>query len=144
MSELRELLEKRELVAQDLAALIDSAVASQSGLSGIALKTAVSGAKKVRPDLIQNFANRALPSLLDLLQPHWANYQAQENVDFGRYLEEHNEQVSAELLEFADKHADKIDVKPLAKAYSTIRSKADKLLAPHYAELGALLERHMA
>ena len=143
MTSLQDLLNtKREVVVTDLAALIDASVESSSGISGMALKGALGAAKKVNADIVQKATNKLLPEILSTLDPYWSNYQANGSTGFGAYLDANSENVVNDVLAVVDRNAEKVNNSAVQKAYSTLRSKANKLVAPHIAALGDLLERH--
>ncbi|AZA10347.1 DUF6918 family protein [Corynebacterium gerontici] len=143
MSEFTDLLNKREAVASDLATFINEAISRQSGITGIALKGAVSAAKKAKPGIVEKGSNALLPELVDALEPHWLQYKANLGESFGDYLSAHKSDVTNSLLEVADRNAKNIDVPGLDKAYKSLRGKAEKILGPELQGLGNLLESHV-
>ena len=73
MSNLSQLLEPEtlSLVLKDLSQFVDKTVAEQSGISGMAIKGAVSAATKVSTDFISRGLNKILPDTLGDLEPYW-------------------------------------------------------------------------
>ncbi len=146
MSDLSQLLRegKRPAVVSDLAAFVESQVAGQSGITGMAIKGAVGAARKVDKDIVSKGVNRMLPDVLGDLDPHWQSFQADASTDFGAFLAGRSPQVVDTLMSVADRNAEKITIPTLAKAYNSLRGKGAKFIEPAIPELGRLLQRHMA
>ena len=72
MSDLKKLLDPttRPAVAQDLADLAETTTANQSGLTGMAMKSALAAGKKADADAIPKGMNKVLPKVVDGLGPH--------------------------------------------------------------------------
>lgn len=143
MAQLTTLLQQRDAVANDLADFMERAIQQQSGLTGVALKGAVSAAKKAKPSIVRSGAYALLPEVLEALQPQWEGFEAAGAQDFGQYLQDHDEAALASLLRVADNNAKNINVPGLDKAYQGLRGKAGKIVTPHLPELGSILQRHM-
>lgn len=146
MTDLSQLLtdDKRPAVVADLAAFADATVAKQSGLSGTAMKGAVSAAKKIDGGIVAKGVNRMLPDVLGDLQPHWQAFQNEGGSDFGVFLDGRSSQVVDSLMAIADRNAESITVAPLAKAYNALRGKAAKVIEPEIPEFGRILQKHMS
>ena len=137
---------KRDQVVADLSAAIESSVSSSSGVSGMALKTLLSGAQKVKSDIVPKATNRILPELLETLQPHWDGYLAGQDHsagNFAAYLDNNSATVVDGLLAVVDRNVEKVEIAPAVKGYRALRSKASGLVTPHLAQLGDVIERHM-
>ena len=65
MTDLSQLLDaaKRPQVVQEITSLVDDTVARQSGLTGMALKSAVAAGKKADADAISKGVNKFLPQI---------------------------------------------------------------------------------
>ena len=76
MSNLSQLLESetRSAVIKDLSQFVDETVAEQSGITGMAIKGAVTAATKVSPDIITRGLNKILPDMLGDLEPYWSDF----------------------------------------------------------------------
>ena len=146
MTDLSSLLtdDKRDAVVADLAALADTAVGKQSGISGTAMKAAVAAAKKIDSNIIAKGVNRMLPDVLGDLQPHWHAFQQEAEQDFGTFLAGRNDAVVDSLMAVADRNAQSITVAPLAKAYNSLRGKGAKVIGPEIPEFGRILQKHMS
>lgn len=144
MSSLKSLLEtKHATVGAELSAFIETTVAEQKGISGMALKGAIGAAKTVNGDIVTKAANRLLPEVIEVLDPYWTQFEESGDADFGVFLAGHKAEVSSELLVMADRNAEKIDVPALKKAYSSLRGKAAGFIEPNVEGLGRIMQNHM-
>lgn len=138
----------REAVVNDLAEFAEQTVSEQSGISGMAVKTAYAGVQKVSPNTIHKGINRALPDLAEALQPHWDDYvtagggQADTAGTFGTFLDNRRDEVASSILEIADRTADRLDNPSLVKIYRSMRGRGEKLVAPNVAGIGTVVEKH--
>lgn len=143
MTNLNALLEgdTRQTVVAELAELIDKTVSNQSGLTGMALKSAVAAGKKADADAIPKGVNRVLPQIAEELAPFWSGYEASDTQGFGSYLVSREGEVVEAMLGAADKATSDMP-SAMQKAYSTLRGKAGKIVSPALPELGDIIERH--
>lgn len=143
MTNLNALLEgdTRQTVVTELAELIDKTVSNQSGLTGMALKSAVAAGKKADADAIPKGINRLLPQITEELAPFWSGYESSDTQGFGSYLVSREGEVVEAMLGAADKATSDMP-SAMQKAYSTLRGKAGKIVSPALPELGDIIERH--
>lgn len=143
MSKLDALLEgdTRQTVVTELAELIDKTVSNQSGLTGMALKSAVAAGKKADADAIPKGVNRMLPQITEELAPFWSGYESSGTQGFGSYLVSREGEVVEAMLGAADKATSDMP-SAIQKAYSSLRGKAGKIVSPALPELGDIIERH--
>lgn len=135
----------KEQVIADLVAFGDRTVDNQSGLSGKLVKGAYAAAKKVDSTIAEKAVRRLLPELAKDLQPFWDEYVASgRNGSFGTFLEARKGQVSSVLLETADRKAGDVTNPNIHKIYSTVRSKAAKMVESNVGPLGDTLARHVS
>ena len=109
----------------------------------MAIKGAVSAAKKVDSDIVSKGINRMLPDLLGELESYWQEFQSSAQDDFGSYLGGNDKRVTDSLMNVADRNADQINNAALAKAYNSLRNKVSKIVEPHVPEFGRILQKHM-
>ncbi|GJN43331.1 hypothetical protein CAT723_18100 [Corynebacterium ammoniagenes] len=145
MANLSQLLEPRTRpgLITDLTELIQHTVAEQSGISGMAIKGAVSTATRINADIIPKGINQMLPDMLGDLEPRWAEFEKAGATDFGTFLEKDSAEVSDAVMSTADRHAERINVAPLAKTYKSLRNKGAKIVEGKVPELGRILQKHM-
>lgn len=145
MSNLSQLLEPqvRPALIKELSEFIQQTVSEQSGISGMAIKGAVSTATRVNSDIIPKGINQILPDMLGDLEPRWAEFEKAGATDFGTFLDKDSAQVADAVMSTADRHAERINVAPLAKAYKSLRNKGAKIVEGKVPELGRILQNHM-
>ncbi|WP_235840656.1 DUF6918 family protein [Corynebacterium liangguodongii] len=143
MSELSTLLGEtvRPLAVNDLTDLARRTIESQSGLTGMALKSALGAATKANPEAVSKGIDSALPEIVKTLSPYWNDYDPQNSAGFGNYLASRQSEVVSSVLALGDKFAERAPG-PARGVYSSLRGKAEKILAPVLPELGDILERH--
>ena len=144
MTDLNSLLEGpvREKVVASLVALAEKTTDNLSGLTGMAVKSALAAAKKADADALTKGIQQVLPSIVKELNPHWATYKgdAGQN-DFGAYLAAHKDEVTDSVLKIGDAFADKAPA-AVGKVYSSMRGKIAGIVTPALPELGEVLEEH--
>lgn len=124
---------RRSEVVAAIAGVIESTIAGQSGLSGMAVKTAFAGAKKAKGDMVEKGVDRMLPQVADVLAPYW---DAKGDQDFGAFLGNNSSEVADKLLKVADDNAAKVDNAAMAKAYKGVRGKAKGIVEEALPKLG--------
>ncbi|WJY96460.1 hypothetical protein CFOUR_00030 [Corynebacterium fournieri] len=142
MTDLSQLLDaaKRPQVVQEITSLVDDTVSRQSGLTGMALKSAVAAGKKADADAVSKGVNKFLPQIVEELNPHWSAYQESGEQGFGQFLAGREDDVVKSMLDAGDKQADSMPG-PVKKVYSTLRGKAAKIVGPSLPQLGEIVER---
>lgn len=143
MSNLSNLLDTstRSKVVEDLTQLTETTVANQSGLTGMALKSAVAAGKKADADAISKGLNKFLPDLVDSIDPHWNAFKASGQQDFGGFLAANEDAVVDSLLKAGDTAIESMP-SPLKKVYATLRGKAKKIVSPALPDLGRIVEKY--
>lgn len=143
MTDLNSLLNSptRTEVVADLTRLADTTVSNQSGLTGMALKSAIGAAKKADADALSKGINQLLPSVVEELTPHWSEYEGSGKDSFGAYLADNEESVTESVLKIGDSFAGRAPA-PVQKVYSSMRGKVGKIVAPALPEFGDIIERH--
>lgn len=144
MTDLSALLNagNREGLVADLTALAEKTVSNQSGLTAMALKSAVAAGKKADPDAIPNGINQALPQLVSELQPYFDRYEGGNAANFGAFLASRGGEVVEKILAAVDASTDQMPG-PARAAYSTLRGKAAGVIEPALPEFGKIIERHL-
>lgn len=131
----------RQAVVADLAELADTTVSNQSGLTGMALKSAVAAGKRADADAIHKGINQLLPRMVEELKPYYAAYENSGDNDFGAYLASREDEVVQSFLTVGDDFAQKAPA-PIQKVYSSLRGKAGKIVAPALPGFGRIVEKH--
>lgn len=126
----------------DCQALVDSELASKSGVSGAAMKTAYKAVTAFAPGYYQQTLTGMLPDLTAQLEPFWADFTASGGAEFGDYLAKRGDEVSEALLAVTDNMAQISGRAAIVKAYKLVRGSAGKNLEAALPALGALVQRY--
>ena len=133
---------RRPGIVDALAGVVDQTVADQSGLTGMALRSAIAGVKKVDARILHKGINTVLPQLLEQLNPRWEDYKNSDHAAFGEYLAQHEDDVVTELVSLGDNLRDSMPA-GVQKIYATFRSKAAKIVGPALPRIGEVVEKQM-
>ncbi|KAA1415921.1 hypothetical protein F0U44_20015 [Nocardioides humilatus] len=144
MSLSKQLLTKknRPPLVTDLVDVVRQEVADKKGVSGATLKAGYATATKMMPDLVRKAVRKLLPDALSALEPFWEKFVADGGPDFGAYLAQHGEQVTAALLAITDARAEATSKEALKKVYRALRAKADAHVQAALPRLGATVQKH--
>lgn len=144
MTSLKELLVSNgfEAAVADMADFITTTVDKQSGLTGMALKGAMTAATKVDSNILIKGSRRVMPEMAEALDPLWQEYTTSGGTDFGAHLAANPDRTVDTILNVADRNADSISVPGLPKVYKGVRGKAAKVIAQELPAIGQLVEKH--
>lgn len=134
--------EKREAVIDDACSVLDQEVADKSGISGIAIKTAFSVVKSIKPGFVRQAVSDLLDSFLDALDPLYQEALAQGRPP-GDHLKANAARMAQALLAITDKRAEKAKTAAVKKAYDKLRPTAEKHVEAAAPRLAAMVERHV-
>lgn len=142
MTSLKELIVSSgfDQAVEDMASFISTTVEKQSGISGMALKAAMTAATKVDSNILTKGSRRLLPELAESLDPLWQDYTATGGTDFGTHLAANKDRTVDAILNVADRNAE--SVPGLSKVYKGIRGKAAKVIEQELPAIGQLVEKH--
>ena len=136
----------RPNLVNDLSGLVELTAGKQSGLTGMAIKSALAAGKKADAEAVPKGINRFLPQIIEALQPFWERYTSSgtdgATNGFGDFLNSREGDVVESLLTAADKSTDEMPT-AVQKAYSSVRGKAGKIVGPALPELGSIIERYV-
>lgn len=128
-------------VTDELVALAEQTIDNQSGLTGMALKSALAAAEKVDGNAMHTGVNQLLPNVVEELEPYWSGYKGSGAHSFGDYLADNEEKLTDSVLKIGDSFSGRAPT-PAQKVYSSMRSKIGGIIAPALPEFGAIIERH--
>jgi len=133
---------RRRLIIEGGAALINSEVASKRGISGMAVKAAFKVVKKVKPGMIE----QAMAGLIDdfalKIDPFYDSFLESGGTDASAYFVKHGAQISTALLEITDARAKRNRHRTLKGAYNKLRPQAMKHCQEAMPGIGALVQEH--
>lgn len=142
---LKEILlapERRPAVVADLQRLVDTEVASKSGMSGFAVKGSFAVVKKVKSGFIPHAIDQMLPEFAQKLQSYYSRYEPTRDGSLSSFLVANGSAVSDVLLAVADSRSRKSSHETAKKAYQKLRPQAKKHVEHALPALGDLIERH--
>jgi hypothetical protein len=145
MATLQEMLLRPDVqprVVSDTLALVDSELASKSGLSGTAVKVAFKAITAFAPGYYQETVGIMLPDMAHQLQPFWADFTASGGSEFGDYLVKRSDEVAEALLAVTDEMAGESQRPAIVKAYKAVRGSAGKNIEAALPNLGAMVQKY--
>ena len=145
MATLQEMLLRPDVqprVVSDTLALVDSELASKSGLSGTAVKVAFKAITAFAPGYYQETVAGMVPDMVNQLAPFWVDFQMSGGGDFGDYLSKRGDEVSESLLAVTDDMATKSGRGAIVKAYQMVRGSASKNIEAALPALGAMVQKY--
>jgi len=134
--------EVRPQVIADCEKLIDNEVADMSGISGTAVKLAYKTVKTFSAGHIHYMVETLLPRMADVLQPYWADFNADGGGSFGDFLAKREDEVSEALLAITDERGRNSSRPTIVKAYNTVRGSAVKQVKAALPRVGALVQKY--
>ena len=134
----------KEAIVKDAQALVDSELASKSGLSAGAVKLAYKAITSFAPGYYTETLNILVPSMLEQLQPFWTDFQVAGGGTFGDYLAKRSPEVTEAMLKVTDDMARDSEKAVVVKAYNTVRGGAGKHIEAALPAVGALVEKYAA
>jgi hypothetical protein len=145
MATLQEMLlapDVQPKVHTDVLALVDSELASKSGVSGAAVKVGFKAITAFAPGYYQETVQSMIPGMTEALAPFWADFQTSGGADFGDYLAKRGDEVSVALLAVTDDMAARSGRPTIVRAYNAVRGGAGKHIQTALPNLGATIQKY--
>lgn len=134
---------RRSVVVQDVCALVDSEVASKSGLAAAVLKAGYLAVRKLKDGrMIPEVVDGLLGEFADAIEPVHASYRENPEGGFAAYLRRNERRAVDALLGVTDARAKRTRHAMLGKTYEKLRPSAEKHVADALPGVGALVDRH--
>jgi len=146
MSQLRSILlesENRTRVIGDCVNLVESEVASKSGLGGMAVKTAFGLIKKINPQIIHMAINKLIDDFVDAMDPFFSEYQKANASNLESHWTAKRSELADALLGVTDKRIAKAQNKTIKKAYSKLRSSGAKHVEASVPGIAQVIARYV-
>jgi hypothetical protein len=134
--------ENKPKVVDDCCTLIDQGVAEGSGVGGTAVKLAYKAVNTFKSGHVRYMVESMLPSMVDKLEPFWADFNDSGSGSFGDYLAKHGPEVSEALLSVTDARARESNRPVVLKAYNSVRGGAAKHMQSALPRLGDLVIKY--
>ena len=132
----------RPEVIADCQTLIEQEVSGMSGVSGTAVKLAYKTVAAFSPGHVRYMVEVLLPQMADELDPYWAQFSASGAPEFGEYLSQRGDEVTAVLLSVTDARGASSSRPVMTKAYGAVRGKAARHVTAALPRVGALVQKY--
>ncbi len=129
MSQLKNILleaDNRNRVIGDCVNLVESEVASKSGLGGMAVKTAFGVIKKLNPQIIHLAVNKLIDDFVDAMDPFYSDFQTAGAPNLESHWTAKRVELADALLSVTDKRISRAENKTIKKAYNKLRPSGAK------------------
>lgn len=136
--------DKRPAIVRDAVNLVDSEVASKSGISGMAIKAGYKAVKAIKPTLVQDAVDNLLDKFVDKLEPFFSAWNdGGRSGSFDAYLNGRQKEVANALLSVTDERAKSVDNKTVRKTYEKLRPQGEKNVIAAVPGLGRVLTKYI-
>ena len=115
----------KKAVIADCVQLIETHVASRSGLKGMALKTGLSMLKRAKPGMLERATGYLLPEFIAALDPMYQECRRNNKADFETHLNTHARQAAQALLAVADHRVEETNSNTVKTTYARMRGGAE-------------------
>ena len=146
MSQLKSILlesDNRNRVIGDCVNLVESEVASKSGLGGMAVKTAFGVIKKLNPQIIHMAVNKLIDDFVEAMDPFYADFQTAGSSNLESHWIGKRTELADALLGVTDKRILKAENKTIKKAYNKLRPAATKHITSAMPRIAELVNKHI-
>lgn len=134
--------EKRPQLISDCEKLIDEEVSAKSGLTGIAVKTAFSMVKAIKPGIIRESVDMLINDFVEKMEPFYTAQQGgSQSVE--AYFTARASEVADALLGVTDARAARSKNGTIKKAYESLRPKGKQHVEAAIPRLSRLVGRYV-
>ncbi len=131
---------KKAIVVDDCCKMIDAQLASKSGISGIALKTAFAALKGVKPGYIPEVVEHLLPECFTALDPLWS--EGVQKGDPVEHLVSSRDRTADALLGITDARI-KLSKRQIVRGtYEKLRGSAKKHVEEAVPDLAKVIDKY--
>jgi hypothetical protein len=131
---------KKPVVVDDCCQMIESQLASKSGISGMAIKTAFSALKGIKPGYIPEVVEGLLPHCLDGIEPIW-NEGIQKG-DPVEHLVDNSSRTAEILLSITDSIVKDSKRQIVHVTYKKLRGSAKQHVEAAIPDFAKVIEKH--
>ena len=133
----------REALVADATAILDTEVASKSGLSGKFVKLAFRGVKSFKPGFVPHAIDDLLDDFVRQIEPFYAEWKSSDDSrSCSQYFVARGGEVAESLLAITDQRARGSVNKRLVQAYSKLRPKGREHVVAAMPRVGSLIQKH--
>ena len=130
----------KAMVVDDCCKMIDQQLAAKSGMSGIAIKTAFSALKGVKPGYIPYIVEQLLPQFLTALDPLW-NEGIEKGDPAGHLVASRSETADA-MLGITDARVKNTQRQIIKGTYEKFRGSAKKHVEEAIPDLAKIVDKY--
>lgn len=134
---------KRSALVADCLKVLGDEVSAQTGLGGMAVKTAFQVVKGIKPGFIQDVIVGLLPEFLEKVDPVYQS-ALEQGLSPGGLIQREKSAVASALLSVTDRKAERASSDLVKKTYRRLRPMAQKHVEAAAPRLGGLLDKHAA
>ncbi|MBD2439146.1 DUF6918 family protein [Nostoc sp. FACHB-110] len=131
---------KKAMVVEDCCSMIETQLASKSGLSGIALKTAFAALKGVKPGYISYAVEQLLPACFDALDPIW--HEGEQQGDPVTHLSTNKSRTADALLSVTDNRLKSVKRAIVRGTYDKLRGSAKQHVEEAVPDFAQVIDRY--
>ena len=132
--------DKKALIVKDCCEMIDAQVASKSGLSGVAIKTAFAALKGIKPNYIYGVVDSLLLPCFTAIDPLWVEgVQQGEPVE---YLKANRSQTADALLAVTDAKVKNSKIQLVRGVYDKLRNSAKQHVEEAVPDFAQIIGKH--
>ncbi len=131
---------KKDMVIDDCCNMIEGQLASKSGMSGIALKTAFAALKGVKPGYIPYVVEQILPQCFTALDPIWS--EGVEKGDPIEHLNANRSRTADALLSVTDARVKSAKRQIVRGTYDKLRGSAKKHVEEAVPDLAKVINNY--
>ncbi|MBW4562454.1 MAG: hypothetical protein KME32_15140 [Mojavia pulchra JT2-VF2] len=132
--------DKKTMIVDDCCNLIETQIASKSGISGITLKTAFAALKGVKPGYIPYVVEQILPQCLTALDPIWS--EGEQKGDPVDHLVTSRSDTADALLGVTDARVQKAKRPIVRGTYEKFRGSAKKYVEEAVPDLAKVIGKY--
>jgi hypothetical protein len=132
--------EKKASVVDDIGNMIEAQIASKSGISGIALKTAFAAIKGVKPGYISYVVEQILPQSFTAIDPIWS--EGVQTGDPVGYLVTNRSRTANALLSVTDERIKKTQRQIVKGTYDKLRNSAQQHVEAAVPDLAKIIGKY--
>jgi hypothetical protein len=132
--------DNKPLIVQDCCEMIDAKVASKSGVSGMAIKTAFAALKGIKPNYIHSVVDSLLLPCFTAIDPLWEEgLQQGEPVE---YLKANRSQTADALLGITDTKVKNSKLQVVRGVYGKLRNSAKQHVEEAIPDFAQIIGKH--
>ena len=131
---------KKTMVINDCCSLIEAQLASKSGISGVALKTAFAALKGVKPGYIPYVVEQLLPQCFTALDPIWS--EGEQKGDPVGHLTASRSETADALLSVTDARLKDVSRAIVRGTYQKLRGSAKKHVEEAVPDLAKVIDKY--